>query len=344
MGLTASLPSTPSAPLLTLKIDVDTYRGTREGVPNLVRMLSRHGAHATFLFSLGPDHTGWALRRAFRPGFFKKVSRTSVLEHYGLKTLMYGVLLPGPDIGRECADELRAVQAAGFECGIHTWDHVRWQDQVRAADPGWTTRMMRRAEQRFAQVFGHAAATHGAAGWQMNAHAFAEHDAAGYAYASDGRARLNDDGSLTDRAGTPYRVAGVACIQLPTTLPTLDELLGRTIDGVLITTANIAAHLLKLTAGATRDHVYTLHAELEGQKLAPIFDQLLDGWKAQGYQLASMADYHQKVKDLPLPDFAVSWGEVPGRSGELIVPNTATASNVDTDSISTAARPGEQRG
>ena len=309
-----------SAPLLTLKIDVDTYRGTREGVPNLVRVLSRHGAHATFLFSLGPDHTGWALRRAFRPGFFKKVSRTSVLEHYGLKTLMYGVLLPGPDIGRTCVNELRAVQAAGFECGIHTWDHVRWQDKVRTAGASWTSRLMRLAEERFRQVFGHGAATHGAAGWQMNSYAFAEHTAAGYAYASDGRSRLNEDGSLLDPLESPYRVAGNPTIQLPTTLPTLDELLGRSIDGTLITLENIAAHLLKLTAGATRDHVYTLHAELEGQKLAPIFEQLLSGWKAQGYQLASMADYYQKVKDLPLPDQPVSWGEVPGRSGELIVP------------------------
>jgi hypothetical protein len=121
-------------------------------------------------------------------------------------------------------------------------------------------------------------------------------------------------------------------VQLPTTLPTLDELLGREIDGVTITTANIAAHLLKLTAGATRDHVYTLHAELEGQKLSPIFEQLLSGWKAQGYQLASMADYYQKVKDLPLPDYPVSWGELPGRSGELIVLGP------------TEARPGEPRG
>ena len=86
-------------PLLVLKIDVDTYRGTLEGVPNLVRMLTKHAAGATFLFSLGPDHTGWAMRRALRPGFFQKVSRTSVVEHYGFKTLMYGVLLPGPDIG-----------------------------------------------------------------------------------------------------------------------------------------------------------------------------------------------------------------------------------------------------
>jgi hypothetical protein len=109
-------------------------------------------------------------------------------------------------------------------------------------------------------------------------------------------------------------------IQMPTTLPTLDELLGRDIDGVTLTTANIAEHLLKLTANPVRDHVYTLHPELEGQKLGPIFDQLLSGWRAQGYQLASMADYYEKIKDLPLPQRALGWGQVPGRSGDLIVP------------------------
>jgi peptidoglycan/xylan/chitin deacetylase (PgdA/CDA1 family) len=309
-------------PLLVLKIDVDTYRGTLEGVPNLVRMLTRHAAGATFLFSLGPDHTGWAMRRALRPGFFQKVSRTSVVEHYGFKTLMYGVLLPGPDIGVKGASEMRAARDAGFECGIHTWDHVLWQDNVRARDAQWTDAMMKKSEQRYAQVFGEAPHTHGAAGWQMNVHAFARHDAQGYAYASDGRAVLRDDGSLQDPQAGPYRFKGVRHIQMPTTLPTLDELLGREIGGAEITTHNIAAHLLKLTAENRRDHVYTLHAELEGQKLAPIFEQLLSGWKAQGYQLASMADYYEKIKHAPLPEYPVQWGELPGRSGELIVLDT----------------------
>jgi undecaprenyl phosphate-alpha-L-ara4FN deformylase len=306
-------------PLLTLKIDVDTYRGTREGVPNLVRILSKHGARATFLFALGPDHTGWAMRRVFRPGFFSKVSRTSVVEHYGIKTLLYGTLLPAPDIGKAAAREMRAVQAAGFECGIHTWDHVHWHDCVRTRDGLWTTSIMRRAARRFAEVFGSAAPTIGAAGWQMNAHAFGEHDTAGYRYASDGRARLRENGALLDAQAGPHRLPGLRCVQLPTTLPTLDELLGREIDGVTITEANIAQHVLALTEGATRDHVYTLHAELEGQKLAPIFEQLLAGWKAQGYQLASMADYYATVKDQVLPEYPISWGEVPGRSGELII-------------------------
>ncbi len=307
---------------LALKIDVDTYRGTREGVPNLVRMLKKHSAGATFLFSLGPDHTGWALRRAFRPGLLKKVSRTSVVEHYGLKTLMYGVLLPGPDIGRECASELRAVRDAGFEVGIHTWDHTRWQDNVRKRDAAWTNALMQKAYDRCIDVFGTAPETHGAAGWQMNAHAFEKLDALGIAYASDGRSLLNDDGKLVEKDAGPYRIKvdgkTLSCLQMPTTLPTLDEMLGRTIRGQVINPSNIAAKILEATRDA-RDHVFTLHAELEGQKLAPIFEQLLDGWKKQGYTLGSMAEYYQRVKGAMHPTRAMAWGELPGRSGEVIV-------------------------
>ncbi|OYO30240.1 polysaccharide deacetylase family protein [Janthinobacterium sp. PC23-8] len=316
-----------SKPLLTLKIDVDTFRGTREGMGNLVRMLAAHQAQATFLFSLGPDHTGWALRRALRPGFFSKVSRTSVVEHYGLKTLMYGTLLPGPDIGRQCAEELRAVRDAGFECGIHTWDHTLWQDNVARRDAGWTSAMMRKAAARFAQVFGVPSRTHGAAGWQMNVSAFVEHDTAGYDYASDGRAMLDERGAMVRASDGPHRLRNgntvLQCVQLPTTLPTLDELLGCEIDGKMLTVSNIADHILSLTADNRRDHVYTLHAELEGQKLAPIFEQLLTGWKTQGYQFASMAEYHDKVRHTDLPVCPITWGELPGRSGRLIVQGKA---------------------
>ena len=61
-----------------LKVDVDTLRGTLEGVPRLAALFKKHGVDATFYFSVGPDHTGRALRRGFRRGFAKKVARTSV--------------------------------------------------------------------------------------------------------------------------------------------------------------------------------------------------------------------------------------------------------------------------
>ncbi|MBC3811057.1 polysaccharide deacetylase family protein [Undibacterium aquatile] len=307
-------------PNIVLKIDVDTFRGTKEGVPNLVRILKQHQAGATFLFSLGKDHTGWALRRAFRPGFFQKVSRTSVVEHYGIKTLMYGVLLPAPDIGN-CTTEMRAVADAGFECGIHTWDHVVWHDNVRQRGKDWTCGQMQQAQQKFQQIFGHTPATHGAAGWQMNEHAFVQLDQFGMQYASDGRAMLTDDGSLANPEAGPYRLKVgnevKSCIQMPTTLPTLDELLGRTVNCQELTSSTIAAHILDLTKNL-RDHVFTLHAELEGQKLAPIFEELLTGWHKQGYRCISMADYFNVIKDKELPTYPLSWASLPGRSGELV--------------------------
>ncbi|WP_153100431.1 polysaccharide deacetylase family protein [Paraburkholderia hayleyella] len=294
-------------PRIVLKVDVDTLRGTREGVPNLARLCERFDARATFLFSLGPDHTGWAMRRVFRPGFLRKVSRTSVVEHYGIRQLMYGVLLPGPDIGRRAAADMRAIQQAGLECGIHTWDHVYWQDNVRQRPREWTVAQMQRSYERFCDIFGTPPPTHGAAGWQMNDHAFEQIDAWGMRYASDGRGH------------EPYFpvVAGRALthVQIPTTLPTLDEVLGT--DG--IDTGNIAAWLLKHTEHITHDQVFTLHAELEGQKLAPVFEQLLAGWRAQGHTFATMGDYHATLNRETLPAYPVAWGEIPGRAGELIV-------------------------
>jgi undecaprenyl phosphate-alpha-L-ara4FN deformylase len=292
---------------LALKVDVDTLRGTREGVPRLVELLQRHGAEATFLFSLGPDHTGRAIKRVFRPGFFSKVSRTSVVAHYGLKTLLYGTLLPGPDIGRRCAATMRRVRDAGFEVGIHCWDHVKWQDGVAEASAEWTDRQMRLAVDRFAEIFGEPPRVHGAAGWQMNAHALRLTERLGFALASDCRGAF------------PFlpRVDGqtIRCPQLPTTLPTLDELIGR--DGH--DESDVAGLVLSLTRPhSATGHVYTLHAELEGLRLAPVFETLLAGWREQGYRLVSLSGLLRDVDAAALPPCAVRAGSVPGRSGSLL--------------------------
>lgn len=300
---------------IALKVDVDTLRGTREGVPRLLALLQRSGARASFLFSLGPDHTGRAILRVFRPGFLQKVARTSVLEHYGLRTLLYGSLLPGPDIGRREASTLRAVRDAGFEVGVHCWDHIDWQDHLMRRDPAWTTREMQRAVERHTQIFGAAPRLHGAAGWQFNAAAAQAETELGIDVASDTRGTgpfvpVADDGRAI---GPP---------QWPTTLPTLDELIG--IDD--LDAQNVHAHVLELTAGCERDQVYTLHAELEGMKLMPVFERLLKGWQAQGHQLVTLGDLAASTDPATLPRHRLVQGEVAGRSGLLAVQGPAWSS------------------
>ena len=292
---------------IALKIDVDTDRGTYEGVPRLASLFERLGVRATFLFSLGPDQTGRAVKRAFRRGFMGKVRRTSVLKHYGLKTLLYGTLLPGPHIGRRRESNMRAIAQHGFEVGVHTYNHVKWQDTVAGADEAWTRRELTLARDEFARIFARAPTVHGAAGWQVNEFVPALEKQLGFQYASDGRG--TGPFLPVTQAGI---VAGVP--QLPTTLPTLDELVGRPdLEGV-----DPIDHLLSLTGEEPgRDHVYTLHAELEGNTYLADFERLLRSWRDQGVNLTDLAGYLASLDLAGLPRCEMIEGTVEGRSGTL---------------------------
>ncbi|MGH8208679.1 MAG: polysaccharide deacetylase family protein [Steroidobacteraceae bacterium] len=275
-------------------------------MPRLARVLTQVGAQATFLFSVGPDHTGRAIKRVFRPGFMGKVKRTSVVEHYGLKTLMYGVLLPGPHIGRRCRESMLEISRSGFEVGVHTYDHIKWQDGVAGASEPWTRRELTLALDAFVEIFAQRPSIHGAAGWQVNSYLPALEQELGFRYASD------------TRGVCPFvPVAGgaeVAVPQLPTTLPTLDELIGRPdLDGV-----DPVDHLLALTAqDAERDHVFTLHAELEGGAYLESFERLLRTWRTRGAHLTDLATYAGTLDVKKLPRCKIVAGSVPGRSGVL---------------------------
>ena len=265
------------AMLLALKIDVDTLRGTREGVPNLVLLLKKYGADATFLFSLGPDHTGRAIKRVFRRGFFGKVRRTSVVRHYGLKTLLYGTVLPGPDIGRRARDVMRATRDAGFETGIHTWDHVRWQDGVAGADAAWTRAEMQRACDRYTDIFGTPPLAHGAAGWQMNVHALRLTQRLGFEYCSDGRG--------THPHLPVWNGELIRCPQLPTTLADARRAHRprrhhRNQRRRASSRADEGGPLRRTSTRCTRSSRACVSRRSSSSLLA--------GWKAQGWRLVSM--------------------------------------------------------
>jgi peptidoglycan/xylan/chitin deacetylase (PgdA/CDA1 family) len=292
---------------VALKVDVDTFRGTREGVPALVAALDARQITGSFYFSLGPDHTGWALRRVFRPGFLKKVQRTSVVSHYGIRTLLYGTLLPGPHISRRLGDVLRRTRDQGHETGIHCYDHVYWQDNVAGKDAAWTRRQFMKAVDAYRATFGVPAKSHCAAGWQLNPELFTLEDAFGFDYASDTR------GTHPFRPCMGSVEAG--CPQLPTTLPTLDELVG--LDG--LTVEGAVDRLLDLTdtPNAAGLHVYTLHAELEGQQFLPAFLRLIDTWRQRGIEVGPMNRAAADLDVRRLPRHAVIQGEIEGRSGRL---------------------------
>ena len=289
---------------LALKVDVDTDRGTRIGVPHLAADCREFNAPACFLFSLGPDQTGRAITRIFRPGFFKKVSRTSVVQMYGLRTLLNGTLLPAPHIGRRNAGAMRAVRDAGFEIGIHCHNHYRWQDYVHRLSLDDVRAEFAAARTEFRRIFGCEAHTAGAPGWQSNGRSRAVYDEAGLLYASD------------TRNGAPFfpRLDGRAftTLEIPSTLPTFDELLGRP----EYPDDRIVPHYL----GLLRDdsaNVLTIHAEIEGMGKRDLFRALLRACADRGLQFIRLDELARELladrAAIPVHDQVLA--PIDGRSG-----------------------------
>jgi peptidoglycan/xylan/chitin deacetylase (PgdA/CDA1 family) len=291
---------------LALKIDVDTDRGTREGVPALLADCQEFGVPACFLFSLGPDQTGRAITRIFRPGFFQKVSRTSVVRLYGVRTLLNGTLLPAPHIGRRNAEVMRAVQAAGFEVGIHAYNHYRWQDHVQTMDLSAVRSELSAARGEFRRIFGGEAATAGAAGWQSTARSREVYDEAELLYASDTR---GDSPFFPRIGGRVFRT-----LEIPTTLPTLDELMGRP----EFPDQSLVPHLLSCLR-VDRLNVFTLHAELEGMGWRAFFRELLAAAREAGVEFVRLDDEARRLladrAAIPVRDQVMA--TVGGRSGQV---------------------------
>jgi hypothetical protein len=106
----------------------------------------------------------------------------------------------------------------------------------------------------------------------------------------------------------------VRCLQLPTTLPTLEELL--ILSGGDIENAH--DRLLRSTAMEQEyGHVFSLSAEFEGIKQLSVLEQLLDGWMEQGYRMISLAELHAMLDPTCLPYHAVDTGSVEGESDLL---------------------------
>ena len=305
--------STSPSIRLALKIDVDTDRGTREGVPNLVTDCQFAGVPACFLFSLGPDQTGRAITRVLRPGFFQKVSRTSVVKLYGVRTLLNGTLLPAPHIGRRNGHIMAAVREQGFEVGIHCYNHYRWQDYVQTMSLAEVSAEFGAAHRDFLRIFGHDPATAGAAGWQSNARSREVYDRAGLLYASDTRG----SGPFFPRIeGRVFRT-----LEIPTTLPTLDELMGRP----EYPKEQIVPHLVSLLR-ADRPNVFTLHAELEGMGCRGLFRQFVEACQQHDVQFVRLDDLARewlaRPDEIPVCDQVMA--EIDGRSG-LVATQGASA-------------------
>jgi len=291
--------------VIGFKVDVDTFEGMRHGVPRLLDVFDTYDVRASFFVPMGKDHTGWTIKRVFtRPGFLSKARRVGVLETYGVKTLMRGLLLPGPEIARRNKYLLDGIIEKGHELGIHGLDHVYWHDHIKRLDRSSHEKILDKAIDVFRDLMGREPLSFGAPGWMINAHCLAFLEGHGFTYSSDTR---GESPFFPRMGGRTYRV-----LQLPSTLPTLDEMVG--IEGT--EQLSLARFFVdRLTPGL---NIISAHTELEGNRWIPFLIAFIEQSLERGHRFRRLIDIALTVKGgTTVPVCECVYGTVMGRAGEV---------------------------
>jgi len=291
---------------VALKVDCDTYEGTRDGVPRLVRIFADRGIRAAFFFTLGPDRSGVAIRRVFtRKGFLGKMVRSRAPSLYGVRTMLSGTLLPAPMIGERCEREMRGAAAAGHETGVHGWDHVDWQDRLERMTPEQIAEQSGKAHAEYLRIFGVPARASAAPGWAADARSLAVQEERALLYASDSRGGPPFFPRAGDRV---FRT-----LEIPSTLPTLDETLAwRSLE-----TDDDQRGFFRTAIRGTE--VHTIHAEVEGRSKSDLFAKILDDWLKDGVTFVRLSELARETlaRRSAIPERPISKIRLPGRGGTV---------------------------
>jgi hypothetical protein len=280
-----------------LKIDVDSERGARLGVPALHDWLAGQDIRATFFWSMGPDRLRSPYRRL--PKSQRWLGPTGLARCYGRGW-------PAPDIARDAHTLIPALIAAGHECGIGVWAPADWSAGRASRTPDAVEAMLDRLLARFAEWAGMPAQAMATPGFQADRRLARRAQQLGLRYLSDCRGE------------TPfwpvYDAEPVRCPQWPTTLPMLDALLRK--EGLALEDA--CSRLAALAARVQAAHqVFTLRAEWAVPTVLDGLRGVFDAWRAQGWHFAPLGELAAGFEPLGLRPHVVVTDAAGARQGDL---------------------------
>jgi peptidoglycan/xylan/chitin deacetylase (PgdA/CDA1 family) len=264
----------------------------KRGVPRLLSILARFGIQVTFYLSMGPDASGRAVLQLIKkPDFLKKMLRTNAGRLYGMRTALYGTLLPSPMIAPSFPELVEQIILAGHEVEFHAWDHRRWQDELYQRSSEWIEDWFEKGIQAYRKLVKKEPSSFGAPAWLIDDRVLKIAGKYPFHYLS------------CTRAKEPFihKISGLT--EIPSDLPCFEEI------GV---TQGVSRILQILKDGGI--HILPVHAEVEGGVWNKYFIELCEKVRSMDFQILPLSKIWSLLEAEALPVRTYRMELLPGRS------------------------------
>jgi undecaprenyl phosphate-alpha-L-ara4FN deformylase len=195
---------------------------------------------------------------------------------------------------------IRSASEAGHETGLHAWDHHAWQTRIDRMGMKAIRASLTKGFEMLAHILGRPPECSAVPGWRCNAFTLIEKARFPFIYNSDCRGEslfyplINGEVSAQP--------------QVPVTLPTYDEVIGR--NG--ISNADYNEFLLSLFK-KDRLNVLTVHAEVEGMKTLDMFEDFLQTARSKGISFVPLGMLLRESP--PKVNTSIKKSSIQGRQG-----------------------------
>jgi peptidoglycan/xylan/chitin deacetylase (PgdA/CDA1 family) len=277
---------------IALRVEVRSERGLKVGVPALMRLFNTYQVRASFFFPLGLDLAGFHPLYSWR-------GRTWL----GLSAMLSGTLRRAPDLTAESLRLCAMVRDNGHDVGLSGGSPWEWTRKLAFADQDWVDGEIERLITRFTSAGESLPTALATPDWQVHPGLLLHLGDAQFRYSSITRGKM------------PYRPVLQGCRssvpEIPTTLPTVDELLSQAgVDAGNVHQFLYAESQRVLPAG----HVFAVTAEREGQDRLELMEKMLVMWKDHDGGVRALDDVLKQIEPNSLPCHQVGWTTPEGAS------------------------------
>jgi peptidoglycan/xylan/chitin deacetylase (PgdA/CDA1 family) len=272
--------------VVSLRVDVDTIHDLTKGVPILLELFEKYAIRVTFFVTMGPDTSGKNFWRLWNK--LTQFLRINPLKKYGVKNLLYGILLPSPKIGEAHPTLLKNITERGHEVGIHDYDHYLWANHLEEMTLEEIETLFSRSYDAYKRIFGTPPKGSAAPSFKWTLKSLRIQDDFKLLYASD----------MQDKKPFIPVINNVPLktLQVPINMPLIEDLVLRRKSDI-----EILKVLKKILLNNLKEYNFSamyIHPSYEGIHKMHVLSKFLQFIKSQNIEISRLCEVAKSLKNI----------------------------------------------